>query len=127
MPVSVVDASAIAAVVFGEAAGASVHKRLRGHQLIAPKLFEYELTNVCLRKCREKPEFRDDFVLGLRNGLQSPVELLQVNHESVFRLAEMHHLSGYDASYLWLSMTTSTALVTLDHKLKQVARRLGVA
>lgn len=46
----VVDASAIAALVFGEAEGEEIASQLQGVSLAAPDLLKYELANTCLKK-----------------------------------------------------------------------------
>lgn len=126
MPVNVVDASALAAMAFNETPGAGIRRRLEGHKLIAPTLLPYELTSVCLKKCMTRPAIRQALIEALERVLLLPVELLRPDHSAVFQLAEKHKLSGYDASYLWLSLTSNATLVTLDIKLLKVARQLAV-
>ena len=47
---AVVDASAIAAILFGEPQGEEVAEALGDRELIAPTLLRYELGSVCLKK-----------------------------------------------------------------------------
>ena len=54
MSVTVVDASAIAAVVFEEPEGAPVIASI-GDALIAPSLLRYELASVCATKLQREP------------------------------------------------------------------------
>ena len=46
----VVDASALAALLFAEAEAASIAAAIRGMRLIAPAILGFELANVCLMK-----------------------------------------------------------------------------
>jgi uncharacterized protein with PIN domain len=48
--VKVVDASALAAISFQEAAATEMFKRLDGHDLCAPALLRFEMINVCRKK-----------------------------------------------------------------------------
>lgn len=48
----VVDASALAAIVFAEPEAEMIAARLDGARLAAPTLLAFELTNVCLTKIR---------------------------------------------------------------------------
>jgi len=48
----VVDASAVAAVVFGEPGAAAMRRELHGQQLYAPCMIDYELANVAWKKLR---------------------------------------------------------------------------
>ena len=50
MAISVVDASALSAVIFGEPTAAEVVEQLRGSTLAAPSLLVYELGNTCWKK-----------------------------------------------------------------------------
>ena len=50
MAVKVVDASAIAATLLGEAEGEEITARIVNATLVAPALFSMELAQVCLKK-----------------------------------------------------------------------------
>ena len=52
MGLLVVNASAIAAVIFGEDERASVARRLAGQLLLAPSLIAFELMNIAVKRCR---------------------------------------------------------------------------
>ena len=56
MAVKVIDASALAALLFGEPEAEAVVERLGDARLVAPSLLGFELANVCLIKCRRHPE-----------------------------------------------------------------------
>ncbi len=126
MDVKVVDASALAAIMFDEPEGEEVAVRLEDARLIAPVLLSFEIVNVCLTKLRRNPEVRaailEAFVL--QAGLT--IESAHVDHASVLILAEQTRLTGYDASYLWLAQRLNAALVTLDGPLRRAAATLGL-
>ncbi len=119
MAVKVVDVSAIAAVLFGEADTARIAVRIEGHELVAPALFGFELANVCAMKCRRNPEVRDaleaTFALRQRLGVRE----VGVDLEAIVHLAGATGLTGYDASYLWLARARGLELVTLDRQLER--------
>ena len=46
----VIDASALIAVIFGEAAADMVAVRVRGCALVAPAMLDFELINVCIEQ-----------------------------------------------------------------------------
>ncbi len=121
MAVKVVDASALAALLFGEPEAEIVAERLGDARLVAPILLVFELANVCLIKCRRYPEqqpaLREAFHLRSRLG----VEEISVDYEGVIELATGTGLTAYDASYLWLARQLSAELVTLDQQLAKAA------
>jgi predicted nucleic acid-binding protein len=119
--IKVVDASALAALLFGEPSAEAVASRLDGARLIAPFLLAVELANVCLVKCRRHPERRDALLSGFQLRSRLGVEEVAVDHAGVLDLAMMTRLTVYDASYLWLSRQLDAELVTLDKELDRPA------
>jgi predicted nucleic acid-binding protein len=115
--VKVVDASALAALLFGEPEAERVADRLDGARLVAPGLLSFELANVCLMKCRRHPDQREAVLaaFGLRDRLG--IEEATVDHLGVLALAQETGLTAYDASYLWLAGELGAELVTLDKAL----------
>ena len=60
MVVEVVDASALAALLFGEPDADQVVARMGAARLVAPALLDFELANVCLIKLRRHPAQREE-------------------------------------------------------------------
>jgi predicted nucleic acid-binding protein len=71
--VKVVDASALAALLFGEPEAEKVARALDGARLVAPGLLAFELANVCRVKCRRHPEQRDALLAAFQ--LRSRLEI----------------------------------------------------
>lgn len=119
--VRVVDASALAALLFGEPEAESVAERLRNARLVAPPLLGFELANVCLIKMRRHPGQRNALLaaFGLRGRLG--LEEVAVDHAGAVAVAEATGLTAYDASYLWLARELGAELVTLDRQLAKAA------
>jgi predicted nucleic acid-binding protein len=113
----VVDASALAALLFAEPEAENIAKRLEEARLAAPSLIDFELANVCVTKMRRQPSRRDAIraAFDLANRLR--VETIAVDHAAIVDLAEATGLTAYDASYLWLARALGAELVTLDRKL----------
>lgn len=117
-PVTVVDASAIAALLFGEPKADEVAERLEGRALVAPALLHFELASVCLKKLVGSPELRDQILQAFDLLGRLPIQIAQVDHTAAIRLAQEHGLSTYDASYLWLARALGAPLETLDARLR---------
>jgi len=118
MSVKVVDASAICALLFAEAEAQQVAARLRGSDLVASALLEFEVASVCLKKVRRAPERRDAHLTALSNFAQMAVDIAEVDQADVLTIALATGLSSYDASYLYLARKLGAELVTLDKKLQ---------
>lgn len=121
MAVKVVDASAVAALLFGEPDDAAIAVRLRGADLIAPALLPFEVANVCLKKMRRHPDRRDALMVAFGMLDRMEVGVALVDQSDVLVLAERSGLTAYDASYLWLARRTGSELVTLDRQLEAAA------
>lgn len=121
MAVRVVDASALAAVVFVEAEAVAVVERLGDARLVAPALLDFELANVCLTKLRRHPEMREALLTSFTMRARLALEIVAIDHDEVLKMAERTGLTTYDASYLWLSEQLRAELVTLDRQLARAA------
>jgi predicted nucleic acid-binding protein len=126
MDVKVVDASALAAIIFKEPEREKVAHRLEGARLVAPALLGFEIVNACLTKLRRHAELRASILQAYLLQGELMIESAEVDHAGVFIMAEQFRLTGYDASYLWLARRLSSELVTLDRPLGRAAAALGL-
>ena len=83
----VIDTSAFVAITFDEPDAGLVVARLGDAELVAPRLFEFELANVCLRKMRQYPTRRETLLVAYRGRHRLPVEAMDVDHLAVLALA----------------------------------------
>jgi predicted nucleic acid-binding protein len=120
--IKVIDASALAAIVFDEPAGDQITNRIRDCDLIAPSLLAYEMANVCWIKLRRNPHQRRALLAALRTPGLAP-ETLDVDHHAVVELAEQTGLTTYDASYLWLAHDLGVGRVIQDRRLAAAAEK----
>jgi len=121
MPVRVVDASALGALVFGEPKAGEMAKALSDGPLVAPSLLWFELASICLQKTMVYPGRSNEILKAFRLARHLSVEMVEVDHSAVIELAREVALTTYDASYLWLAIHLSGELVTLDRKLEKAA------
>ena len=125
MTLFVIDASALAAVLFGEPRSREVEERLRGAVMVAPTLLPYELGSTSLKKIAQDPDRRSQLREALSYYSRMEIQEIEVPPVEVMSLAEATKLSFYDASYLWLSRSLGVPLVTLDRKLEAAASGLS--
>lgn len=125
MPVRVVDASALAAVVFNEPGASRVAAKLTDATLVAPTLLNYEIASICLKKLKLHPKQRREILAAYRMTKNLAIEFVEVEYEAVLELAELCKLTVYDAAYLWLVQTLSADVVTLDGQLARAVARFA--
>jgi predicted nucleic acid-binding protein len=119
MSFKVIDASALAAILFGEPDAQAVVEALADSKLLAPTLIEYELGNTCLKKCRRYPELTGQLRSSFSEMKSLDLRLYDVDSPATLALADKHSLSFYDASYLWLAQELKLPLVTLDTRMRK--------
>jgi predicted nucleic acid-binding protein len=122
MPVRVVDASALGALVFGEPKAEEIAKRLGDSPLAAPALIWFELASICLRKIKAHPAQRDQILTAFLMAGKLAIKIVEVDHWAVVNLADETGLTTYDASYLWLARHLTGELITLDGKMQRAAQ-----
>jgi predicted nucleic acid-binding protein len=122
MPVKVIDASALAALLFGEPDADKVLARIEGNTLAAPALLPFEIASVCLKKMRLHPERGDLLLSALQMLPEMEIDSVEVDLPDAVLLAQETQLTIYDSAYLWLARTLECDLVTLDKHLASAAR-----
>ena len=120
MPDKVIDASAMAALVFAEASAGLVLDAIDGHRLHAPELLAFELMNVAWKRARRQTAATALFLESLEMMAELGVQYRGVDRRAVVELGLATGLTAYDASYLWLARSLGVPLVTLDRKLGKV-------
>ena len=121
MAAKVVDASVLAAIVFGEPRADEADALLRGADLYAPELLAYELAHIAQKKSLAYPAQAEALERALESALAMDLGWSGVDHPAVLRLALSHDVTTYDASYLYLAQALGATLVTFDGRLSRAA------
>jgi len=117
MPVRVVDASALGALLFGEPKAEEIAERLSGATLVAPAILWFEVASICLKKIKYHPQAAGRILSAFGYVHQLAIQQVDVSHAEVIDLARKKRLTTYDASYLWVARKLRAELVTLDKRL----------
>jgi predicted nucleic acid-binding protein len=117
-PNLVVDASVIAASLFGERERDAAEAQMRGRTLCAPALIDYELADVALARCRAKSLSPDDAIRALEIYATLQIERWNAEPLPVMRLAQAFGL----AAYLWLAGSIRAPIATFDARLAAAAK-----
>jgi predicted nucleic acid-binding protein len=123
MPVKVIDASALASILFNEPDSERVITRIASDALVAPQLISFEVASVCLKKIRAHRRQGEMFLAAFRLIHRLDIDMTSVDLEDVIALAEDTGLTVYDACYLWLARLLKCELVTLDKRLAFASKR----
>ena len=131
----VVDSNIVAALVlpvsYSPQANALIdHWRRSGERLIAPTLFEYEITSLIRRSVFSNQLERAQMLPILSRLLNSGVVTIpptKASHVDALALAErIGQSKAYDAQYLALASRENAPLWTADRRLAHTARDAGL-
>jgi predicted nucleic acid-binding protein len=121
-PPLVIDASVIAAALFGESNGGEAEALLHGRALHAPHLLDLEIASVALKKLRREKLPREVLAEALEAYVRLPIARHEIDAGAILRLAETYGLTAYDAAYLHVAEQLAAPLATLDGRLAAAAR-----
>ncbi len=116
MRATVIDASAVAAVLFDEPEAAPVSASVSG-RLVAPGLLRYEVASVCTTKLVRNPARATEVHARYRLLDELAIDYAEPDWHLLPALARRWALSAYDAAYLQLALLLNAPLVTLDARL----------
>ncbi len=119
----VIDASTLAAVVFGEAEAAAINLDLAPEQLVSTTLLPHEFANVCVKKHLRAGLTLEMLLAHLRRYDAFGIRIEPVSTPEVVAVAIRYGISSYDAAYLWLALVKELPLLTLDKKLGNAYQR----
>jgi predicted nucleic acid-binding protein len=116
MQTTVIDASAVAAVLFDEPEAAPIVASGFG-ELVCPGLLRYEIANVCTTKLVRHPARAKEIEARHRLLDRLALTYAEPDWAGLPALAQRWALSDYDAAYLQLALGLRAPLVTLDARL----------
>ena len=108
----------LGAIVFKELRQEEAWDLIQGSELYGPTLLTYELISIARTKVVRNPERLEALTRALRIGLDMDIQLVDIDHVEVLRLAIETGLSTYDASYLHVARVRGVPLVTFDERLR---------
>lgn len=121
-PPLVVDASVLAAALYGERGRAEAEALLHGRALHAPHLLDCEIASVGLKRQRRDKSSGAAVESALRAYAGLPIERHTVDVAAINAIAMRYGLTAYDAAYLCVAERLAAPLATLDAKLAAAAR-----
>lgn len=120
------DASAFLAVVLNETDREWVVEKTAGCSLISPEVLPYEIGNALIA-IKRKGRLNDREILRAFDMSQRiAVRLIPVKIHDSMKMALRFNIYAYDAYYLQCCVETSSPLISLDGRMCDIARSLGI-
>lgn len=122
----VADASTFLAVVLDEADRKWVIEKTAGYSVVSPEILPYEIGNALI-VVRKKGRLNDREILRAFDMSQRiAVRLVPVKIHDAMKLAIRFNIYAYDAYYLQCCIETKLALLSLDGRMCDIGKSLGI-
>jgi predicted nucleic acid-binding protein len=120
------DASAFLAVVLSEDDRKWIVEKTAGSALIAPDVLPYEIANA-LSAMKKRGRLTDQEALKAFNISQGiPVSLVPVKIHDALKIAIKFSIYAYDAFYMQCCLEAKLPLISLDKRMREVAKSLSI-
>jgi len=120
------DTNTFLAVTLYEPEREKIIKLTLGHDLVAPEILPFEIGNALsamLKRKRIEPEK----ILSVWDATQQiPVDLRSVNIREALKIASQFNIYAYDAYFIVCAISLRCPLITLDRRMIEVGKSLGV-
>jgi predicted nucleic acid-binding protein len=120
------DTNVFLAVVLEEPEKEDIIRLTTKADAVAPEILQFEFGNALSAMVKRKTLTADEAVSAYDAVSSIPVRLVSVDIRQSLRLALEFNIYAYDAYFLQCAKQLSSPLITLDKRMKQVARDLNI-
>ena len=123
----VADTNTFIAVALEEPEKRQIIQFTVGKELLAPEVLPFEVGNA-LTAMVKKRVLDTNEVISAWNTVQAiPVGLRRVDIQAALELAVKFNIYAYDAYFIECALSLRCPLLTLDHRMRMVARDVGIS
>jgi len=122
----VADTNTFIAVALEEPEKRQIIRFTVGKELVAPEVLPFEVGNA-LTAMVKKRALDPNEVISAWDVVQTiPVELRRIDIQAALGLAVRFNIYAYDAYFIECALSLRCPMLTLDHRMKMVARDVGI-
>ncbi len=122
----VADTNTFIAVALEEPEKRQIIQFTVGKELVAPEVLPFEVGNA-LTAMVKKRALDPNEVISAWDAVQTiPVELRRIDIQAALGLAVRFNIYAYDAYFIECALNLRCPILTLDHRMKMVARDVGI-
>ena len=122
----VADTNIFLAVALEEASKERIVEITSGYDICAPEILFYEIGNALSSMVKRNQIKPKDVESVYRITQKVPVSLIKVDISKALSIAVHYNIYAYDAYFLQVAKTLASPLITLDKRLKEVARSIRI-
>ena len=123
---TVTDTNIFLAVILDEPEKAQIIDLTVDRDLLAPEILPFEIGNALTALMKRKSLTPTELPLLWKVAREIPVELTAVDINEALIIAGRYNIYAYDAYFLQCALYHRSPLLTLDKRLKEIARDLGI-
>lgn len=122
----VIDTSAIIAVIVNEPERNNIIDATRGKTLLGPGSIPWEIGNAFSAMFKQKRITLEQASHGINIFESIPLRYVQPDFVNVLGMSQDYNMYAYDAYFVDCSLKYKSPLLSLDKKLKKVAKSLKI-
>ena len=120
------DASVFLSIVLNEADRDWIIERTCGHTLVSPEVLPYEIGNALIAVTKRGRITGEEALQAFHISQRIAVRLLPVHIHEALKIAARFNIHAYDAYYLQCCIENDLYLISLDVRMCDVAKNLGI-
>lgn len=97
-----------------------------GSEVVAPEILPYEIGNALSAMHKRRQITHKEALSAQKATHHIPVRLVPIDLQKALKLAIDFNIYAYDAYFLQCAKSLSSPLMTLDKRMKQVAKELNI-
>jgi predicted nucleic acid-binding protein len=122
----ITDTNIFLAVVLNEPEKERIIEQTSNCKLLSPEILPYEIGNALSAIVKRKQLTIEQALQAIELADAIPVRLVQPDIKSSLELALRFNIYAYDAYFLQSALSLNCPLLTLDKKMKEVAKQLNI-
>ena len=122
----ITDTNIFLAVVLNEPEKERIIEQTSNCKLLSPEILPYEIGNALSAIVKRKQLTTEQALKAIKLADAIPVRLVQPDIKSSLEIALRFNIYAYDAYFLQTALSLNCPLLTLDKKMKEVAKQLNL-
>jgi predicted nucleic acid-binding protein len=122
----IADTNTFLAVALYEPEREKIIRLTLGHDLVAPDILPFEIGNALSAMLKRKRIQPEELLPVWDVTQQIPVDLRGVNIREALKIASQFNIYAYDAYVIVCAISLHCPLITLDQRMVEVARSMGI-
>ena len=123
----VADTNTFIAVALEEPEKRQIIQFTVGKELVAPEVLPFEVGNALTAMVKKRVLDANEVISAWNTVQTIPVELRQIDIQAALELAVKFDIYAYDAYFIECALNLRCPLLTLDHRMRMVARDVGIS